>query len=79
MTYYSYDGATLHAEPMARIIFEINGSDRLVLPLDTERTEAELIRLAEQEAARHQVALADVNIRFALDEARTPLSDQRIP
>jgi hypothetical protein len=60
---------------MARIIFEINGSDRLVLPLDTERTEAELIRLAQQEADRHQVSLAAVNIRFALDEARTPAKD----
>ena len=64
---------------MARIIFEINGSDRLVLPFDTERTEAELIRRAQQEADRHQVALADVNIRFVLDEDRTPPTDQRTP
>lgn len=62
---------------MARIIFEINGSDRLVLPFDTERTEAELIRLAQQEANRHQVALTNVNIRFALDDARYPTTQQR--
>jgi len=63
--------------PMASIIFEIDGSDRLVLPSDTGRTEAELIRLAQQEATRHEVLLADVNIRFTLDAAHTPAKDSQ--
>lgn len=62
---------------MASIIFEINGSDRLTLSHDPARTEAELIRLAQQEAARHQVTLADVNLRFALDASRTPITPPR--
>lgn len=61
--------------PMASIIFEINGNDRLVLPFDTRRTEAELIQLAQQEAERHHVSLADVNIRFALDGGPTRAND----
>ncbi len=75
---FDHDRANLHVDPMTTIIFEVNGSDRLVLPQDSARTETDILRLAQEEAERCEVPLSDVTIRFVVEaEASNQVATQK--
>lgn len=47
------------------LVFEVEGNDLLVLPVDAVRSEAHILALAQQEATRLDLSIDQISLRFA--------------
>ena len=57
--------AAVSTLPAAVLVFEADGNDLLVLPVDAARSEAHILALAQQEATRLELSIDQIGLRFA--------------